>query len=193
LLGGRDLGGGAAYLPGACVEGIGYGISMAMQGFFPYPLQDHSAQNWDVVLMGHEVGHNFNAIHTHDMVPRIDNCAGGDCTNASEATLMSYCVWCPGGMANYNLSYHPRVLNEFILPYLATINCDTVTPACDVDFDNDGDVDLTDFLLFAQCFGGAANPPAPGCPDGLDADCDDDGDVDLADFTQLAQSFTGSL
>jgi hypothetical protein len=61
------------------------------------------------------------------------------------------------------------------------------------DFDVDGDVDLSDFALFAQCFAGADNPPAPGCPPGVDADLDGDGDVDLTDFAVFAQNFTGAL
>lgn len=61
------------------------------------------------------------------------------------------------------------------------------------DFDSDGDVDLSDFAVFGQCFGGAFNPPAVGCPAGADADCDDDGDVDLSDFALFGQNFTGSL
>ena len=32
------------------------------------------------------------------------------------------------------------------------------------DTDGDGDVDLTDFLVFQLCFGGSNNPPAPTCP-----------------------------
>jgi hypothetical protein len=60
------------------------------------------------------------------------------------------------------------------------------------DLDGDGDVDLADFALFGQCFGGANLPPAGGCPVGVDADFDDDGDVDLTDFAIFAQNFTGS-
>lgn len=60
------------------------------------------------------------------------------------------------------------------------------------DFDADGDVDLGEFAIFAQCFAGALNPPAPSCPLGIDADFDDDGDVDTADFAIFAQNFTGS-
>jgi len=59
------------------------------------------------------------------------------------------------------------------------------------DFDGDGDVDLSDFAVFAQCFGGANLPVSPGCPAGADADFDDDGDCDLGDFAVFAQNFTG--
>ena len=61
------------------------------------------------------------------------------------------------------------------------------------DFDLDGDVDLTDFVQFQLCFGGANNPPAPTCPPGVNADLDGDGDVDLADFLIFQQNFTGSM
>jgi hypothetical protein len=60
------------------------------------------------------------------------------------------------------------------------------------DLDGD-DVDLSAFSVFAQCFAGADNPPAPGCPPGVDADFDGDGDVDLTDFAIFAQNFTGAL
>lgn len=60
------------------------------------------------------------------------------------------------------------------------------------DFDGDGDVDLADFALFTQCFGGAFNPPAVTCPPGVDADLDDDGDVDTGDFALFTQCFGGS-
>jgi glucose/arabinose dehydrogenase len=60
------------------------------------------------------------------------------------------------------------------------------------DFDSDGDVDAVDFATFAQCFGGAGNPPSANCPPGVVADLDCDIDVDLGDFATLAQNFTGS-
>jgi hypothetical protein len=61
------------------------------------------------------------------------------------------------------------------------------------DFDGDGDIDLADFAVFGQCFGGSLNPPSASCPAGVDADCDGDGDVDLSDFAIFSQNFTGSM
>lgn len=50
------------------------------------------------------------------------------------------------------------------------------------NFDDDGDVDLSDFAFFAACFSGTDNP-APSTPPGcLNSDLDGDGDVDLDDF-----------
>jgi len=60
------------------------------------------------------------------------------------------------------------------------------------DLDGDGDVDVSDFVIFQQCYGGSNMPPAGLCPDGVDADFDDDSDVDLADFLIFQQHFTGS-
>jgi hypothetical protein len=72
--------------------------------------------------------------------------------------------------------------------------CVGVTAAANpCDFDGDGDVDLADFAVLSQCFGGSNNPPRAGCPPGVDADLDDDADVDLADFAIFSQGYTGSL
>lgn len=72
----------------------------------------------------------------------------------------------------------------------ATVRIVTILPC---DFDMDGDVDLSDFAIFSQCFSGALMPPSPSCPFGVNADLDSDGDVDLADFAFFSQKFTGPL
>ena len=56
----------------------------------------------------------------------------------------------------------------------------TIDVVVDCDFDDDGDVDLTDFAEFAACFNGPNRAPAVACT--VDADFDNDNDVDLADF-----------
>jgi photosystem II stability/assembly factor-like uncharacterized protein len=70
-------------------------------------------------------------------------------------------------------------------------------PSCvirDGDLDRDGDMDLTDFEVAAECVNGpgSATPP-PFCDpcDFSNADRDEDGDVDLHDFAEFALVFTG--
>lgn len=56
------------------------------------------------------------------------------------------------------------------------------------DCDEDGDIDMADFLKFQTCFTGSGGTLEPGCEC---ADFDDDGDVDLSDFWNFQTSFTG--
>ncbi|MCH7700237.1 MAG: dockerin type I repeat-containing protein [Planctomycetes bacterium] len=57
------------------------------------------------------------------------------------------------------------------------------------DLDGDGDVDLDDYEIFQDCFGGPDVPPAGTCPEGVDADFDNDDDVDLIDFQRFQTGF----
>lgn len=106
LLSGRPLGGGVAWVDVLCNESFGYALSANLAGSFPMPLTQ-GADNWDVVVFAHETGHNYGASHTHEITPPVDNCGNGDCSQP-QSTLMSYCHTCPGGIANTQLSFHPR-------------------------------------------------------------------------------------
>ncbi len=64
------------------------------------------------------------------------------------------------------------------------------------DLDDDGDVDIDDFVLLEACWSGpgvGSNPP--GCPSAQfeAADFDGDNDVDLADFTLFVELYTGPV
>lgn len=59
-----------------------------------------------------------------------------------------------------------------------------------VDFDSDGDVDVSDFAFFQLAFNGPGRPPGLQ-PEGDAADADEDGDVDLADFSVFLACFNG--
>ncbi len=126
FLSGRHLAsaGGVAWLPGVCQPGFNYGLSAYLNGFFPLPIQDNRGQNWDPLVVAHEMGHNFGAPHTHEMNPPIDNCAGGDCSVTPHGTIMSYCHLCSGGVANIEMRYHDRIITEAVVPYLDSAPCD---------------------------------------------------------------------
>ena len=105
-------GGGVAWVSVLCHNTYGYGLS-GVNGSFPYPLRDHDGGNWDLMVVAHELGHNFGTLHTHDGYdPVIDNCGNGDCSQAYGGTIMSYCHTCPGGMNNIVLGFHPRVITH---------------------------------------------------------------------------------
>jgi hypothetical protein len=127
----RGLGGGVAWLDAVCSD-FNYAVEGNMSGFFPYPIQDNHPQNWDLMVVAHEGGHNVGAPHSHDI--GIDNCAGGDCSVTPHGTIMSYCHLCPGGMANIEMHFHPIEINTQILPFLNSVTCD-IAGTCDgLDF-----------------------------------------------------------
>ncbi|MEM6750557.1 MAG: PEP-CTERM sorting domain-containing protein [Planctomycetota bacterium] len=80
--------------------------------------------------------------------------------------------------------------DELGLVEIAYVHFDPTTPLVDLvpdvsfleaDFNQDGVVDLLDFDILAQNFGGAGTPPT--------GDANDDGIVNLLDFDLLAQQF----
>jgi hypothetical protein len=145
-LSGRSLGGGLAWVGSTCDPGYEYGVSANLNGFFPTPLDNNDA-NWDLIVVAHEMGHNFGSGHTHDSYePTIDDCGNGDCS-PSDGTIMSYCHLCPGGISNMDLRFHPRV-QERILDYLDNYApCDLtidVGSDCPADLTMDGTLDFFD-------------------------------------------------
>lgn len=131
MLSGRGLGGGVAWLNAGCGP-FGYAVSANLAGSFPYPLVDNSSANWDIMVVAHELGHNYGAPHTHSYTPPIDGCGSNpqDCTAAvnDRGTIMSYCHTCSGGMANINLLFHEASINS-ITYYLQTTLCPFSTAA----------------------------------------------------------------
>jgi len=168
LLSGKPLGGGIAYLRAICNEDIAMAVSGNLNGVFPDPLVDNHAQNWDITVTAHEWGHNFGAPHTHGLIPFVDACGFGDCSQAEFGTIMSYCHTCPGGMENIALTFADRIISEGILPYV------TLQMPCDLE-------DLT----------------GTGCTDGgfdCPADVNGDGKLDGRDFTAWIVAYnTGDL
>ena len=143
MLSGRSLGGGIAYLNAICHDELGYAVSANLAGTFPYPLQSNNSQNWDIMVVSHELGHNFGSPHTHNYAPPIDGCGNGDCTDANLGTIMSYCHQCSGGMSNIVIDMHPTV-SSVILNYLDSLD------DCNLTGEGIGPVAAADFYVVAQ-------------------------------------------
>ena len=146
--------GGLAWLNVVCALDWAYAVSGSLQGSFPYPLEDNSHQNWDLMVVAHELGHNFGTPHTHDL--GIDGCGSDpqDCSQAHLGTIMSYCHICPGGLSNIRLGFHELCQNE-MYDRFADTSCDEsgncsagfVVPSLDyptiqsaIDETSDGDI-----------------------------------------------------
>ena len=123
FLSARHLGGGIAYVGVLCDGSYGYGYSANLSGDFqlnnPQPV-------WDLVVVTHEIGHNFNSPHTHDYegignnsnpvdactngnLPGLNSLTGGT-PGAGNGTIMSYCHLLGGGLSNIALKFglnHP--------------------------------------------------------------------------------------
>ncbi len=115
LLSGKALGGGRAYVSELC-NSRSYGVN-AVTGMFPYPVMNRNNGNQDILVLAHEMGHNYGSPHTHCYSPPIDTCAGTefDCPNTrvcQVGTIMSYCHLCPGSVSNIDLRFHSRVITR---------------------------------------------------------------------------------
>jgi hypothetical protein len=139
MLSGKSLGGGIAYIGVLCQNWSGargntadYGLSASLGGRFSWDGdQSHDPANivWDIVVVQHELGHNFNSPHAHDYcnlggssLP-IDNCSSGCQSGASvklptcsaptphftsgggSGTIMSYCHLRSGGYGNVAMTF----------------------------------------------------------------------------------------
>ena len=135
FLSARGLGGGVAYLSALCGTSA-YGVSGNLSGFFPYPMQDNNGQNWDIMVVNHEIGHNFGAPHTHNYCPPLDECPPsaywGSCQTQqvciTNGTIMSYCHLCAGGLANVQLNFHPQNIAS-MSDYLNSSGCNLLGSA----------------------------------------------------------------
>jgi hypothetical protein len=113
FMSGAGLGGGVAWLNVLCSNSSNFAVSGNINAGVNFPVVV-SPSNWDFMVCAHELGHNFNAAHSHDYCPPLDQCAppgyfGGCqtqqvCTN--QGSLMSYCHLCGGGTSNITTFFH---------------------------------------------------------------------------------------
>ena len=139
MLSGKSLGGGIAYLSVLCENYTSergasedYGLSASLSGSFNWDgdqAHNPSAVVWDVMVVLHEIGHNFSSPHSHDYCgyggssQPIDQCWDGclgDTANAlpscsatpaafrsgsGAGTIMSYCHQLSGSYGNIAMTF----------------------------------------------------------------------------------------
>ncbi|MFQ5589892.1 MAG: M12 family metallo-peptidase [Phycisphaerae bacterium] len=173
----RDLPyGGIAYLAGTCTT-LEFGISGYMLGSFPSPVVGSHLGNWDLVVVAHELGHNFGTGHTHDSYePPIDQCASGV---HSRGTIMSYCHTTAGGLLNIDMRFHARVQE--------VIEASVVNGGCLwFDCNGNGTNDPDDILS-----GLSSDVNANGVPDECE-DCNANGVLDSVEIGQTEDDIDGN-
>jgi hypothetical protein len=154
MLSGKQVGGGASGIawvptpPALCNTFQGVSFSQVF-------LSGTTPSVNEVLVVAHEIGHNFGTPHTHCYTPPIDTCYSGDVFNGVncysgptscpapstinsvpnvEGTLMSYChVGAPNGVSNCtsSLVFHPRTVTLVQPAIQAAVNIcifPTVTP-----------------------------------------------------------------
>jgi len=123
FISGASLGGGIAYIDVLCNPNFAFGVS-AVSGNIDWDAFTGapSGGNWDFIVVAHEIGHNFSALHTHDYCPPVDRCQSSCSGSAicSTGTLMSYCHLC-SGVAGVSLGFGALIANE--MRQAATASC----------------------------------------------------------------------
>ena len=136
--------GGIAWLNGLCnTYGVAFSAYMDNNTNFNIP-----SYNWNLNVVGHEIGHNFGSNHTQSCVWQsqtynddngnvinffggpIDNCVSpeGGCSltdydgwsNQSTGTMMSYCHTVSNGVT---LKFHPVTINQALVPGANSASC----------------------------------------------------------------------
>jgi len=124
-----DTGTGGIAWVGALCGNYGFGFSSYMNNTTSFNIPSY---NWNLNVVGHEIGHNFGSQHTHWCGwpgGPIDNCANldGDCDGYSDnptgqlGTMMSYCHAIGGG--SVTLAFHQIVIDNALVPGANSASC----------------------------------------------------------------------
>lgn len=123
---------GIAWVSGLCGS-VGYSVDQLMTGL--------NSSLYDMLILAHEVGHNFGSPHTHCYPnPKPDTCYGseggtncfsgtGSCPGSAtyngittNGTLMSYCHLIGCSPRNDNV-FHPTSVSNYLLPNINVASC----------------------------------------------------------------------
>ena len=125
----KQANGGVAWVDGFCNTQYKYGVSSGLNTNLNYDYPDNTPFSYNMAYVGHELGHNFGANHTHWCGWESDNTLGfgggaidscypveGDCSepgNPNVGTIMSYCDL--AGISSA-LQFHPVVKSQALFP-----------------------------------------------------------------------------
>jgi cysteine-rich repeat protein len=104
MISGKRVQGGVAYIDVLCDQSFGFGVSQVFGS--PSP-----SQTWDLLVLAHELGHNFGSVHSHCYDPPLDRCYAqengcyGGTVVPSQGSIMSYCHLLPGGIGNIDFGF----------------------------------------------------------------------------------------
>lgn len=139
-------GGGSAYVRKLCDNKYGYGRSNIFSSYEEVPNYSYT-----VLVISHELGHNFGSEHTHDCVwnnnnTPIDGCSTNNCGSTASipsdgGTIMSYCHNNGVGV-NFSKGFGPQP-GDRIRAHAGSVDCNTYSgceaySSCDVAFTNGG-------------------------------------------------------
>jgi cysteine-rich repeat protein len=129
---------------------------------------------WDVMVVAHELGHNFGSEHTHCYAPPLDHCYNAEpgCWGGAESlpsgggTIMSYCHQLPGGLSNVSLTFGTTV-SQVLRNGAENGVC--IGPPCgdgllDPEEECDDGNNVTGYCCWASC---TAVPEGNACDDGV--------------------------
>ncbi|HEX5718186.1 MAG TPA: M12 family metallo-peptidase [Thermoanaerobaculia bacterium] len=142
MLSGKQTGGGAsgiAWLTTLCNKFYGTSFSQVF-------LSGTTPSSGDILVVAHELGHNFGSPHTHCYANPIDNCynAEGGCFAGTRScpaaqtingvtsvtgTLMSYCHLSGLAGCSSKTVFHPRTISEKLAPAIQTAVGSCIFPA----------------------------------------------------------------
>jgi len=128
----KQANGGVAWLDAFCQNQWKYGVSSGLNTNLNYDYPDNTPYSYNIAYIGHEIGHNFGANHTHwcgwdsdaslnfdggaidSCYPVEGNCSSpGDPAGGQPGTIMSYCDLTSVGAT---LEFHPIVKSQAFFP-----------------------------------------------------------------------------
>ncbi len=158
--------GGIAFLRQLCSMNFAFSTVGYVLGFMPDPTRP-DPYNWDVSVCAHEIGHTFDARHTHDH--GLDTCDDPN-TTPRRGSIMGYCGQTWSGMNANEDNYFHVVNRQEMIAHVNNSPC--LVNDCNMNFIDDA-IDIA--------LGTSLDVNGNGIPDECE-DCNNNGILDPQDI-----------